>query len=508
MSLRLDLLASYGSQLFVAAVGVAMLPPCRDLLGAEAYGLVAVMAVMQVCFQLLEFGLGPLLSREAARFRGGAIDAAALRAMVRTLEGLFLLAGVLGAGAIVAAAPAIAAGWLRVEALPLETVSDAIALIAAATAFRWGSTLYRGVVVGFESLVWLGGWEMLIATLRFVAVLPFLAYVSRDPIHFFGWQLAVSVLEFAGFSLRVGCLLPKGPEDGEVPPARWSLAPLRGHQAFVFGVAFAGLVWVVVTQVDKILLMRLLSLDEFGQYSMTVMLASVVTMLVAPLSEVIVPRLVRMTAAGDAAGFRALYRLGTRGLCALVAPPVAVLTLFAEPVLEVWTGDAALATATAPVLALYAMGNGCLSVASFQYFLQYARGDLRLHVLGNLLFSVTLVPAMMLGAQFFGMVGAGWAWFATNLAVLAAWVPLVHRRHAPGLHRSWLLEDVTRPMAVAFAAAAAIRLAMPMPGSRVALAATMVGALFAVAAATAAGGGVRGLLREALAPLRDAAGRA
>ncbi|RPH42561.1 MAG: lipopolysaccharide biosynthesis protein [Burkholderiales bacterium] len=496
MSLRLDLVVSYGSQLFVAAVGVAMLPPCRDLLGSEAYGLVAVMAVMQVCFQLLEFGLGPLLSREAARFRGGAVDAATLHAMLRTLEGVFLAIALVGAGAIIAAAPAIAGGWLRVETLSLDTVADAIVLIALATALRWGSTLYRGVVVGFESLVWLGGWESLIAVLRFVAVLPFLAFVSRDPLHFFAWQLAVSALEFAGFALRVRGLMPT---PSATRPSRWSLAPLRGHQAFVFGVAFAGIVWIGVTQVDKVLLMRLLPLDEFGQYSMTVMLASVITMLVAPLSEVIVPRLVRLAAAGDRAGFHALYRHGTRGLCALVAPPVAVMTLFAEPVLAAYSGDAGLAAAGAPVLALYALGNGCLAVASFQYFLQYAHGDLRLHVRGNLLFSVTLVPAMVVGAQAFGMVGAGWAWFATNLAVLLAWVPVVHRRHAPGLHRGWLLEDVARPMAVAFAAAAAIHALLPMPHARPVLAAALLATLLAVAAATAAGGGVRGLLRLALA---------
>ena len=67
-----------------------------------------------------------------------------------------------------------------------------------------------------------------------------------------------------------------------------------------------------------------------------------------------------------------------------------------------------LSTSFATVLALYALGNGCMTLAVFPYYLQYARGDLRMHLWGNIVFATVLVPGIVLATSRWGALGAAW----------------------------------------------------------------------------------------------------
>src|SRR6185436_8141079 len=135
------------------------------------------------------------------------------------------------------------------------------------------------------------------------------------------------------------------------------------------------------------------------------------------------------------------YREMTQ-LVAVVFGAVALTLAFrAEPLLWAWTGNAATAHASAPILVWYALGNGVLALAAFPYYLQFAKGDLRLHMLGNIGFVIVFVPVVIMASVRWGGVGAAQAWFGTNLLTLVAWVPIVHSRFVKGLNRHWILQD-------------------------------------------------------------------
>jgi O-antigen/teichoic acid export membrane protein len=154
------------------------------------------------------------------------------------------------------------------------------------------------------------------------------------------------------------------------------------------------------------------------------------------------PRLTALKAHGDEAEFRRIYRAATALITALVTPAGMVLALFGGEIMWIWTGDRALADQAAPILRWYALGNACLAVTSFTYYLQYAHGDLKRHTVGNLIFAVVLAPAIIIAATRYGGVGAGEVWFAANVLYLLGWTLFVHSRFAPGLHWSWLGRNV------------------------------------------------------------------
>jgi O-antigen/teichoic acid export membrane protein len=462
LALKKNIVASWVSQIYVAALGMLMVPFYLRYMGAEAYGLVGFFAMLQVWFQLMDIGLTQTMSREAARYRGGALDALSLRRLLRSLEALFLLVAVAGALGIALCAPLIASDWLQARRIDIAEVRHAVVLMGLLVALRWVSGLYRGVISGFEALVWLNACNAMIATARFMLVIPLLMFVGGTPLVFFNFQLVVAIVELLLLVAQTYRLLPRV-EDARL---RWEWRLLRQLLKFSLGVAFTSTIWVAMTQVDKLMLSKLLPLDEYGVFTLAVLIASAVTLITAPITAALQPRMAQVSASGQGEDLLRLYRRGTQIVGLMAAPATLVLLCFPRQVLGIWTGDAAVAASAAPILQLYALGNGLLAFGAFPYYLQFARGELRLHVIGNVLFLVTLLPALIWAARHYGALGAGYAWAISNLAYFLLWIPLVHRRFMRGAHLDWLLRDVLAVVVPPAIAAVMLRSLIDWPQNR------------------------------------------
>jgi O-antigen/teichoic acid export membrane protein len=441
VSFKRNILTSYVSQIYVTAAGIVTVPLYIQYMGAEAYGLVGFFAMLQAWFNLLDMGLTPTIARESARFNGGAITLLEYRRLARALEGVFAVVALAGGALLFALAQPIATRWLNANQLPVSELTHALQIMAIIVALRWMCGLYRGVISGAERLVWLSGFISLMATARFVLILPVLMFVSATPMAFFSYQLGVAVLELAGLAFMAYRLLPAVPAGQSI---RWQWAPLKPVLKFSLSIAFTSSVWVLVTQTDKLILSKILPLADYGYFTVAVLVASGIMVVSGPISSAIMPRMVRLQAEGQHEQLLVVYRQATQLVTVIAMPMAVVLALFSREVLWAWTGDAVLADKAGPALSLYAAGYGFLAVGAFPYYLQYAKGNLKLHLIGNALFVLLLIPSVIWAAKHYGMAGAGWAWLIANGVYFFCWTPLVHRKFAEGLQMGWLFNDIGR----------------------------------------------------------------
>ncbi len=439
MSLKKNILANSLSQFYVTLIGIVMVPLYIRYMGVEAYGLVGFFAMLQAWFNLLDMGLTPTMARETSRFHGGATDALSFRRLVRALEGIFLVVAMVGGSAVFATSGYIAHEWLQASQLPIIEVQTAVQLMAIIIAMRWMCGLYRGAISGSERLVWLSSFNSIIASLRFIGVLPLLMFVGVTPTIFFSFQFVVAVIELAGLLFYAYRLLPSIPKNHQM---LWDWTPVKPVLKFSMTIAFTSSVWVLVTQTDKLVLSKILPLAEYGYFTLAVLVASGVMLISGPISGAIMPRMSKLEAEGDHTGLIHVYRKATQLVAVIASAASITIAFFAEPLLWTWTGDRLLAHQAAPVLILYALGNGILAVAAFPYYLQYAKGDLRLHLIGNAVFVVLLVPSIIWATSHYGGVGAGYVWLGMNLLSFVAWLPLVHQKFEPGLNFKWYGQDV------------------------------------------------------------------
>jgi O-antigen/teichoic acid export membrane protein len=442
MSLSRGVAALYLSQAYGIAVSLAVTPLLLRVLGPEGYGLVGVYLLMQAWFHAMDLGAPALLTRQVARWRAGVLAPEDLWSSVKVLEVVFLAAGALALAVLVAASGPIAQRWLNVRQLPHAAVAEAFALMAAACFMRWMTGPHRGVLMGAEKIAWLAAVNAGFVSLRFVAVLP-LVYWSAQPIRtFFALQWVLGALEFALMRRQARVGRPAG--LGTALGRGWQ--QLSSAEGLGWAMAQTTLLWLLVSQSDRIVLSSLLALSDYGYFTLAASVAAAVFMVTTPVVQAAAPRLAFLVAADDqGAGARSIYRRASCVVAAIASSFGCVLAAISEPVVRAWTGDAVAARAVAPVLSAYAIAQALLAIGMLPYQLQLARGDLRLHVRGSALTLLLLLPMIVVAGSRWGAAGAGWAWVAVAALNLLLWVPLVHRRFVPGLHLQWLLRDVLAP---------------------------------------------------------------
>lgn len=465
MSLKRNIAVNYASQLYTTLIGILLVPLYLQYMGSEAYGLVGFFAMLQAWFNLLDLGLTPTIARESARFLGGAMPALAYRRLYRSLSVVFMVIAFTGGVGLFAMSNMVATNWLNLGQLAAADVVAAVQIMALCVALRWMGGLYRGVVSGSERLVWLGGFNALIATLRFVGVLVSMWIWGFTPAVFFWHQLAAAVIEVAWLLAKCHALLPASGTTGEA--IGWSFKPIQPLLRFSLTIAFTSSVWVLVTQTDKLILSGILPLADYGYFTLAVLVAGGITIVSGPISIALLPRLARLHAEGHAVELRQLYNQAAQ-LVSVIAGSIAVtLVVCPESLLFAWSGSREVTQATAPILRLYAIGNGLLALGAFPYYLQYARGNLRYHLIGNLVLVVVLIPAIVLAAMHAGGIGAGWVWVCMNAAYLLIWVAYVHGKLEPGLHWGWMRDNVIAILLPTLAAGWLLSLLRDGPQGRV-----------------------------------------
>lgn len=403
-------------------------------MGAEAYGLVGFFAMLQGLFSLLDFGLTPTISRQTAHYNAGAITALNFRQLYRALSLIFLIIAVIGGVSLLSLDSYIATHWLNLESLSIKDVLFCLQVMAVCVALRWMTGLYRGVISGFEQIVWLSVISSLIATLRFPGVLLYMYYFGFTIKSFFVFQLVIALFEFLTLAIKSHLLLPKLPSQQVIG---WTMKPVKPLLGFALTIALTSSIWVLFTQLDKFVLSGILTLSDYGYFTLAVLVAGGILQLSAPVSAPIMPRMARLEAEKQYEQMRQVYLNATQFISVIVVTAGIVLAGIARPVLYAWTGDSALAEQAAPVLSLYALGNALLALAAFPYYLQYAKGNLRYHLIGNVVSILILVPAVIWAATHYGAIGAGWVWLIMQFSYLVFWVSFVHSKIEPNINLIW-----------------------------------------------------------------------
>lgn len=445
MGLKINAIASYLGHGYTTVIGIVMLPLYLKYLGPEAYGLVGFFAVMQSWLALLDMGLSPALSRQVAHERGRQTDGQGLlRRLVRSIELLFLVMFIIISVGVWLASDWVAKDWFSVTNINLGDVAYCVTLMGVAVGLRWFSSLYRGGIQGMEHMVWLNSANIAIATVRFLGVYLLLRLVTQEPRHFFEFQLVVSMLEVIVFGAKFYQVLPLDQNKS----AWFSWSALRVIFPFAGSIAYTSALWVILTQVDKLILSHVLPLKEFGYYALVAVVANGLLSLVTPIVQTIVPRMTMLIAQGNNIASLAIYRNATQATSAFIWPVVGVVSFFSTELIYAWTGDQDAASWAGPVLSWFALGSAFVAISAFQHSLQYANGEMKLHVLSSSVTAALQVPVLAWAAVTYGALGVAQAWFWLRIISFAVWPAVIHRRFAPGVHWSWLMGDVLPSMVV------------------------------------------------------------
>lgn len=440
-SLKRNVLFNFVGQFYIAFLGILILPLYLKHLGAEAYGLIGFFTLLQSWMQLLDLGITPTLGREISRLKDLPENHFELRTVVRSLEIIFITIALFMTISVFLGKDLIAQKWLTIQDLDLYLVGLCIGLMGIIAGFRWLSSLYRSGINAYEQQVWINFVDIILVTLRFPGSLFLIIITDGNLFLFFCFQLLLVIIELLAIRIKFYSLLPSLNLKIE-----FSSKTIKRIAPFSLSIAYTSSIWIFVTQLDKLLLSKVLSLAEYGYFTLIATISSGVMLLSGPISKAVLPRMTNLLAKGKEQEMLKLYRTASRFVVCIVAPVTLVIALFPSEIVFIWTGDKAAAMWIAPILPLFIIGNGLLTIGAFQYYLQYSHGKLRQHVVYNTVSAALSIPLIIYSAFKFGPVGVAWVWLCFRILSLLFWTPYIHHIFAPKIHNEWFLKDFLFPL--------------------------------------------------------------
>lgn len=457
--LKHNVIANYAGGFWTALMGIAFVPFYIHYLGIEAYGLIGLYIALQAWFIVLDMGFTPSLNREMARYDANSIDAHEARQLIKTLEVIYCFTTLFAVLLIAALAPYITTHWLIIERLDYSAVENALIIMGATVGLRWFSTLYRGAMMGLQRQVWLSGNNAIFATLRGPGVILVLKYIDASVEAFFLYQGILFAVECLVLRFKLNQLLPS------VGKVEFSLDAIKRIWRFSAGVAGVGVLGVLLTQLDKILLSAFVPLSALGYYTLASTVAGSLGALVAPVTNAAFPRFTELMSGKQSASLAIAYRELTQLLAAVVIPVSCVISVFASHLLLLWTRDPLVTQNTSQILSILIFGSMLNGIMRLPHDLQLASGWTRLMFVTNLAAILVYIPLVYVGIQYVGVLAPAFFWVILNLAYVLIIIPLMHQVLLKDERQGWYRNALALPLLASVFVVAIAKFLSPPPSS-------------------------------------------
>lgn len=445
-SFKGNMFANYGGRIWEAGMSVAFVPLYIRYLGAEAYGVIGLVALIQAFMLILDFGMTPTLTRETARFEAGEHDGPHIKDLIRSIE--WVTAGLCTVIllSVASAACFLSNYWVQAETLNRSTIAQAMMIGGALIATRLFESIYRGSLYGLQRQLLCNGIAAVAATIRAAGAVAVIALFNGGLIGFFAWQVGISLLAVLAMRLSVQFALPTTERR-----ARFSLEALSGVWQFAAGMLLVSILSLTATQADKVLLSRIIPLRDFGYYVFAANVAVVIELSFSPALTAIYPRIVDLISRKQDVELRDLFHKTAKVVVAVTAPLAALLAVFAPKLILLWSGDPELAASAGPILSVVVLGTFLHAQCVLPYYVQLGHGWTSLSAWVNAGALFITIPSLIFLVPRFGTIAAAWTWVAVASVYFLVALNVMFSRHLKTERLAFYFGDVILPAAAAFA---------------------------------------------------------
>lgn len=419
MHLKKSFAITFSAQLYSTVVTLIVTPLLISFVGAEGFGLIGFYLILQTWLQILDAGVSGTLSKQIAQSKPCKTS---LHHFINSFYKIYLIfaciAFVLLVIGIGFSAP-FSSYWFKTN-IPINTVSFCVSAMAITLSFKYLSGPLRSALIGLERHALLGFFNIIFTTLRYPAGLAVLYLYNNSLNAYFSYQAIIAFLEWAVlqilFHLKSKEALIKASTTEK--PVKVSIKSLLILSAQL---SVLSILWVVVSQIDKILLSGSLPLKQFGFYSLAVTIAGVIFTLNIPLNQVLMPRLSTFSAQNEQAKYVDIFIKTMLSVSIVFIPLAAFLSLYGHELVWAWTGSFEAAEEASKYIIWLAIGNTIAIFMNFAFLLRFTLNDLRRHLITYAAYCTIVIPLTFPIVQEYQGEGASIFWMVHNLLFFAVW---------------------------------------------------------------------------------------
>lgn len=452
--LKNNIIANFLGTGYSMALQFLMLPITLHYLGPQAYGLVGIYATILAILGVLDLGLSPALSRELARLSVLPSGNSLMRSTVTTLEVICLIAAISVGLLIWFGAPLLAKYWFTKSNLSVYLISSCLQWMGLQSAFQFLTGYYNSGLVGLQKIRLSNSITAFTQTLRTVVLISLLMINPQTELYFL-YQAVMSLITLIATGYALYFVLPK---DGDLENSnlnqhsdsgffsklakRYSHERFKACRRFAAGMAATTLSTLALTQLDKVILSKMLSLEDFGYYTIA---ASIAAMLAKPAALVYgaaLPRMTQLATQGDEATLTKVYLKSSSLVSWLVLPAAGILIGFSLPLLTLYLHNESSANIIAPLFVLIAIGTASNASMNIPYGLTLAYGWTKFGLIVTGTASLVMIPLIIFATQRYGAIGAAFTWMLLNVSYFIVFMYPIHRKILKGLLFRWYLNSL------------------------------------------------------------------
>ncbi|NJM23730.1 MAG: oligosaccharide flippase family protein [Richelia sp. SM1_7_0] len=322
--LKLNAIANYAGNFWSNLLSFLLVPVYLHYLGVEAYGLIGGFYAVISFIGLLDLGLSATIKREVALRKAIPEKVLTIPDLLRTTEIIYWCTGTVILLLMVFLAQPISTQWINAENLDLRTVKWAVIILGLTVAIRWPVTTYRGTLIALEKQVQLNILEVILKTFRELGAVIILVMISPTIIAFLLWQAFIAIVEVLLMMVFAWCYVPKTENR-----ASFKIEILKEIWRFAIGVSWTTIVSMMLSQIDKILLTKFVSLEQFGYYMLASTLAQKISIIFQPFVVAISPQLITLAAQPDEQKFINFFHKSSLFISLTVIPVASTFIFFA-----------------------------------------------------------------------------------------------------------------------------------------------------------------------------------
>ena len=436
-----------------ALMGLIFIPLYIKFMGVESYGLVGIYFSLQMLSGLLDMGMSGTMNREMARLSVLSGKEQEVRNLVRSLEIICWCMALVVGIAVIVISPFIAHHWVRAEQLSSATIEQAILIIGFALMLQWPIIFYSSGLLGLQRHILLNAINIGMSTLRGGGAVLVLWLISPTIQAFFLWQIVISAIHT--FLLTIFLWLNLPPSGNR---AVFQKKMLKGIWRFAAGVGGTSVLTIILTQLDKIILSRLLSLEMFGYYTFAYVIGMIPLRLCKPLFLSLYPRFTQLFSLNEQESLKQLYHKGCQFMAVLILPGSIVVALYSYEIILLWTQNQVTAERSHLLVSIIICGTALNALMYLPHALQWSFGWSRLSFFTNLVAICLFVPSIVYMTANYGAIGAAIVWLILNMGYVLFEVPLMHRQLLREEKWRWYWQDVLIPLVAALVIAASGKL--------------------------------------------------
>ncbi len=441
--LKKSLIANYSSNTLLTIVSIICTPIYIKYLGVESYGLIAFYLILQNLLALLDMGMTPSVVREMACYKGGQRNISDVFTFLKTIEIVTLIISIFIALALYFSSDWIAGKWLNTNLYNKEFFKETLAIASIWVGMRFSESFYRAALIGLQEQVWLSKNTFLIQGFRHLMGVIFVTCISSSIDFFFFIQLLFSLLNVVVSRRKINSKFYL-----QINATQFSFKAISRIGKFGLATFGTKLLSTIITQLDKILLSTLLSLENFGIYMLAVTAVSILGSITNPMSQATYPQFIRLVEEKNNNSLVKLFHQTTQLVVFLCLPVIIIFIFFPEVFAFVWLGDKDSSVKFSLILPSLAIGSFLNALLSVSYQLQLANNQPKIFLISNAITVILLIPSYIFLIPILGIEGAGWMWAIVNLAYFLVIPHFVHSKILDQEKNIWYLKDVLTPVSI------------------------------------------------------------